>query len=230
LIVRAFGLDIPQSLADIVRPEAMALVVYDMQAGIVGQIANGGEIARRVLEVIESARAAGLRIIYTRHMSLPNEIAGISQLRTGMAWQHAARPEDVRPMFLRGSPAFELIPELAPRASEAVFDKITMSAFAGTPLDIALRDAGIIAFAIVGIALEVGIEPTVRHALDLGYIAVVVSDACGYRDEAAARRAFDGFAFTGGSFTTDAATLCELLQHHGRASNDASTRVRQVET
>ena len=212
MMERAFGLDIPRTLEDIARPGTMALLVYDMQAGIVEQLPNGGEIVRRVAELIEVAREAGLRIFYTRHLSLPTELAGVTALRTGMAWQRVARAVDVRPMFLRGSPGFELTSQLTPRASEAIFDKITMSAFEGTPLDIAFRDAGISAFAIAGIALEVGIEPTVRHALDLGYIPVVVSDACGYRDEAAARRAFDGFAFAGGSFTTDIATLRGALQ------------------
>ena len=47
---------------------------------------------------------------------------------------------------------------------EQLFDAITMSAFVGTPLDIALRDCGMVAVAIVGVALEVGIESTVRLA------------------------------------------------------------------
>jgi biuret amidohydrolase len=32
--------------------------------------------------------------------------------------------------------------------------------------------------AIVGAVLEFGIEPTVRHAADLGYISVLIQDAC----------------------------------------------------
>ncbi|MGA8622421.1 MAG: isochorismatase family protein [Candidatus Sulfotelmatobacter sp.] len=71
---------------------------------------------------------------------------------------------------MRDAPRFHLIPEMNPLPSEAIFDKITMSAFEGTPLDYALRDCGIDAFAIVGIAMEIGIEPTVRHGADLGYI------------------------------------------------------------
>jgi nicotinamidase-related amidase len=53
-------------------------------------------------------------------------------------------------------------------------------AFEGTPLNMALRDCGIDAFAIVGIAMEIGIEPTMRQGADLGYIPVVVKDACGF--------------------------------------------------
>lgn len=66
------------------------------------------------------------------------------------------------------------------------FDKIAMSAFEGTFLNIALRDCGINTFVIVGIATEIGIEPTVRHGADLSYIPVIVTDACGGGDEVAA--------------------------------------------
>ena len=129
-----------------------------------------------------------------------------------MAWQHLDDPEKVAPWFLRDSPGFALVADLQPLPSEVVFDKITMSAFEGTPLNIALRDCGIRAVAVVGIALEVGIEPTVRHAADLGYIPVVVTDACGGRDREAMDRSLAGLAFAGDALFTDIATLCPLLR------------------
>jgi nicotinamidase-related amidase len=82
---------------------------------------------------------------------------GTSQLRMVMACQRKNRVEEVLSPFLRDSPGFELVPELAPGASEAVFDRLSMSAFEGTPLEFALRDAQVTAFAIVGVATEVGI-------------------------------------------------------------------------
>ena len=36
-MLRAFGLDIPQSLHDVCDPKRLALIVYDMQVGIVNQ-------------------------------------------------------------------------------------------------------------------------------------------------------------------------------------------------
>jgi nicotinamidase-related amidase len=111
----------------------------------------------------------------------------------------------------RGSPGFELVPELAPRDSEAVFDRLTMSAFEGTPLDFALRDCQITAFAIVGVATEVGVEPTVRHGADRGFIPVVITDACGGGDPAAAKRSLEALAFTGDAILTDVATITGLL-------------------
>lgn len=74
------------------------------------------------------------------------------------------------------------MPELAPLEREAVSDKLAMSAFSGTFLDMAMRDLGLDCFAICGIAREIGIEPTVRHAADLGYVPIIVEDACGAGD------------------------------------------------
>jgi nicotinamidase-related amidase len=202
---------IPRTLEEACNPERTALLVYDMQAGIVPQIPTGREITAQVARVLAAARSGGYRVFYTRHMSLPNAVAGVSQLRTAMAWQGVDDPAKVKPAFLRDSPAWRLVPELAPTSDEAVFDKLAMSAFEGTPLDFALRDCGINSFVIVGIALEIGIEPTVRHATDLGYIPIVVRDACGHRDEAAAARAYDGFAFAGDAIVTDVATITRVM-------------------
>ena len=209
---RAFGLNIPQTLDDVCDPTRLALVVYDMQVGIVKQIENGQQITDRVLQVLDAARAARIRVIFTRHMSLPRELMGISQFRMAMAWQRVKSANEVKPWFLRDSPGFHLIPELNPRPSEAVFDKIAMSAFEGTPLDIALRDCGIDAFAIVGIAMEIGIEPTARHGADLGYIPVVVKDACGFGHRDAAARSIASLEFSGDSLLTNVETICAQFQ------------------
>ena len=101
--------------------------------------------------------------------------------------------------------------ELKPLPSEAIFDKITMSAFEGTPLQIALRDCGISAVAIVGIAMEVGIEPTARHTADLGLIPVIIADACGAGHADAAKRSLESLAFAGDTLITDTAAFCHLL-------------------
>ena len=210
-MLRAFGLNIRQTLEDVCDPASLALIVYDMQVGIVKQVANGAEITARVLQVLEACRAAGVRIIFTRHMSLPNELMGAFQLRTAMAWQRVKSPEEVKPWFLRDAPGFQLVPEMQPRASEAIFDKITMSAFEGTPLNLTLRDCGISAFAIAGIAMEIGIEPTARHGADLGYIPVVIKDACGFGHREAAERSIAGLEFAGDSLLTTIDTFCAQL-------------------
>jgi nicotinamidase-related amidase len=208
----AFGITVPRMLEDVCNPQEMALLVYDMQVGIVSQVKNGAEVVARVSEVLAVARAAKVRTFFTRHLSLPPELMGSFQYRMAMAWQRVDHPDRVKPWFLRGSPAFELVPELSPLPSEAVFDKITMSAFEGTFLTIALRDCGIRALAIVGVAIELGIEPTARQAADLGIIPIVVADACGSGHEEAAARSLTSLEFGGDAIITDVAAFRRLLQ------------------
>jgi len=153
---------------------------------------------------------------------LPPELMGAFQFRMAMAWQRVAEPSLVKPWFLRDSPAFGIVPDLAPLPSEAIFDKITMSAFEGTPLHVVLRDCGITAVAIVGIAMEVGIEPTVRHAIDLGLIPVVISDACGAGHPDAAQRSLESLTFEGSALITDVATFTDVIRRSaGAASRSA---------
>lgn len=183
-----------------------------MQVGVLGQLPDADAIVANVVAVLEAARAGGYPIFFMRHMFLPNRLKGTFALRMAMAWQRADTPEKLEEFLLRDSPEFALVHEMGPRADEAILDKTTMSAFEGTPLAASLRDLGLTAFAIVGVALEVGIEPTVRHATDLGLIPVIVSDACGGKDRVAMDRALAGFAFEGSSVLTDVATITKLLR------------------
>lgn len=202
----------PQTLEDICNPQRTALLVYDLQVGIISQIKNSDQVKARVLQVLQAARQAGLRILFCRHLSLPTELMGVSQIRMAMAWQKVDSPAQVKPWFLRDSPAFALIPEAIPLPSEAIFDKITMSAFEGTPLNIALRDCSITSLVIVGAATEVGIEPTVRHAADLGYIPIIVTDACGTGNEQAAQRSLESLNYAGDAVLTDTETICGVFR------------------
>ena len=205
------GLEIPQTLEEMCSPRKAALIVYDMQAGILSQLPDPSETVARVAQALDAARTAGMRVFFTRHLSLPKEVMGVMQMRTALAWQKTDAPDTVQPWFLRDSPGFQIIPELMPRPTEAVVDKITMSAFEGTFLNIALRDCGLTALIIAGVALEIGIEPTVRHAADLGYIPIVPADACGGRDEAARQRSLDALNFAGDAVLTDTDAICRAL-------------------
>jgi nicotinamidase-related amidase len=214
-VKQAFGIDIPRTLEDVCDPRRLALLVYDMQVGIASQVKGSDVILARVRQVLEAARAAGVRVFFTRHMSLPKELMGAFQYRMAMAWQRVDDPDKVTPWFLRDTPGFALVPELEPRSSEAIFDKLAMSAFEGTPLAFALRDCGITGIAIVGIAMEVGIEPTARHAADLGFIPVIIADACGAGHAEAAERSLASLAFAGDALITDSAAFCRLMRANG---------------
>ena len=84
------GLAIPTTLQDLCNPGRMALLVYDMQVGICNQIKTGSQIIARIRELLEVARATGMRVAFTRHLSLPKAWMGATQFRTAMAWQAPA--------------------------------------------------------------------------------------------------------------------------------------------
>jgi biuret amidohydrolase len=64
----AYGLSIPQTLEEVCNPQRVALLVYDMQIGILSQIKNADQITRQVLKVLKAARNAGVRVFFSRHL------------------------------------------------------------------------------------------------------------------------------------------------------------------
>ena len=104
----ALGLSIPQTLEEVCDPQRVALLVYDMQVGILSQIKNGDEVTRQVSKVLGAARAVGVRVFFSRHLSLPKELMGMFQFRMAMTWQHVNSPDQVNPWFLRDAPGFQI--------------------------------------------------------------------------------------------------------------------------
>jgi len=209
---RIYSINIAQTLEEVCDPQRVALLVYDMQVGILSQIKDPEKVTGQVVKVLSAARNAGVRVFFSRHLSLPKELMGMFQFRMAMAWQGVDSPDQVNPWFLRDAPGFQIVPELSPLPTEGVFDKLTMSAFEGTWLDFALRDCGINAFIIVGIATEIGIEPTARHGADLGYIPVLVTDACRAGNEEAAKRSIESLKFAGDTVLADSEEICAVLR------------------
>ena len=212
----SFGLSIPTQLEQLVDPSRTAVIIYDMQAGIISQIEEGGAVLKKCVNVVAAAREGGYRIFFMRHMSLPLRASGVGQLRRAMIWQRTEDPAKLVAPFLPGSGAWQIARELNPGADEVVIDKITMSAFTGTFLDIALRDARMESFIIAGIALEIGIEPTVRHGADLNYIPIVVRDACGSRTEELKNRSLQSLEETGEVISVTTAQITSLMARNGK--------------
>jgi len=213
-VQRAFGLDVPDSVAEMCRPAAAGVLVYDAQVGILPHVKDGDVLVGRIREIVDAARAADVPVFYVRHVSLPPTHLGVGALRTAMAWQRKDRAEDVTTAFPPDAPHTAIVDELAPVAGEPVFDKLGMSALVGTPLEAALRDRAITTLVLVGAVLEIGIEPTARHAADLGFLPVVVTDACGIVEPDAAQRSLDSLAY---SLMSYRATTAEIVVAFGAA-------------
>jgi len=80
--------------------DVLALLIYDMQIGIAGQIKTAETVIANVGRVLNAARDARVRVFFTRHMSLPLALMGAFQLRMAMAWQGVDEPSLVQPAFL----------------------------------------------------------------------------------------------------------------------------------
>ena len=81
---RAFGLDVPDTVAEMCRPGAAAVLVYDAQVGILPHVKDREALVGRIREVVDAARAADVPVFYVRHVSLPPTHLGVGGLRTAM--------------------------------------------------------------------------------------------------------------------------------------------------
>jgi nicotinamidase-related amidase len=63
---RAFGLDVPDTVAEMCRPAAAAVLVYDAQAGILPHVKDGDALVERIGRILDAARTAGVPVLYCR--------------------------------------------------------------------------------------------------------------------------------------------------------------------
>jgi nicotinamidase-related amidase len=131
---QAFGMTVPVTPSEMCHPSRAALLVYDAQVGILPAVQEREAVTDRMTAVLGAVRAAGMPVLYTRHVSLPPFLMGVGALRTAMAWQRVASADQVRQPFPPNGPQTQLVPELGPDGGEPVLDKLGMSAFVGTPL------------------------------------------------------------------------------------------------
>ena len=84
----------------------------------------------------------------------------------------------IHPAVVRGSHEAANVDELPVQPEDHVFCKPRFNPFVGTDLDLRLRFRKINTILFGGYSTNVGVESGVRHARDLGYDVVVVSDCC----------------------------------------------------
>lgn len=169
---------VPRSLAEVLDPGRTVLVIWDMQNGIGARAHAVDECVAKIRELADSARSARVPVIYSRHIAPPLELTPAAGLRSLMKRQNVTEPSDVKPFMQAGTQDVEIMPALAPRSGDTVIEKSTPSFFVGTPFELRLRARDIRTIVLAGVATEQGIEMTARHALTLGFFAVVVEDAC----------------------------------------------------
>lgn len=179
---------VPATLNEMVAPRTTALIMWDFQKGLAGRSPHVGRVKEAAERLLRAADAAGVLVVWSRHILPPLDLTVGPMLSFLMKKQRVDHPDKLKPFMQRGTEEAEFLDGLAPAPHHVVLEKSMPSLFVDTPLDLRLKARGITTLVLGGVATDIGIEFTARHAMACGYFSVVAEDATGaYTDEAQAR-------------------------------------------
>jgi nicotinamidase-related amidase len=141
--------------------------------GRLKNVAEANGCVPHMLEVLNAARGAGLRVFYALH----------HRYRPGdyETWKYVApiqRAAWNRKTFEYGTWGGELREGFEPKPGDVVAQEHWCSSgFANTDLDLQLKKHGIHRLIVIGLIAHTCVEATVRYAAELGYDVTVVKDA-----------------------------------------------------
>jgi len=152
-------------------PRATALILIDLQAGILAMPTQ----PRPAAEALSAAKALAARFREAGALVAP--------VRVSFAADYGDAPPHLvdQPMSAPpgGRPAnWDVLAEGVALPGDVVITKHQWGAFTGTELDLQLRRRGIKTVVIGGIATNIGVESTARHAWELSYNVVIAEDLC----------------------------------------------------
>jgi ureidoacrylate peracid hydrolase len=136
-------------------------------------VAEANGCVPHMLQVLDGARQAGLRVFYSLHR----------RYRPGdyETWKYVAPVQKAawtRKTFEFGTWGGEIRSEFAPHANDIVaLEHWCSSGFANTDLDLLLKRHGIEQLIVIGLIAHTCVEATVRFAAELGYQVTMVKDA-----------------------------------------------------
>ena len=175
-----------------VAADETAVIVVDMQNAYASQggyldlagfdIGGAGKVIEQTAKVVETARSAGLPIIYfqTGWDSAYVEAGGPGSPnwhKSNALKTMRARPELQGKLLARGGWDYELVEGLAPQPGDIRLHKPRYSGFFSSQLDSLLRARGVRNLVFVGIATNVCVESTLRDGFFLEYFGIMLEDA-----------------------------------------------------
>ena len=88
-------------------------------------------------------------------------------------------PQPDKPFFQKGTPGWELHPEVAKRPRDLLIEKTLPGSFTGTELEAWLRDRDVTTVTIAGYMTHMCCDTTARQAVHRGFTVEFLSDATG---------------------------------------------------
>jgi nicotinamidase-related amidase len=151
----------------------IALLVMDVQRGVVERVTGPSELLGRLAHAIEAARRAEVPVIFVRVAFRAGHPEVSARNRSFSALTSRAGTT-----FVEESEATQIHPGVAARADDPVVVKKRVSAFSGSDLEVLLRSLDITHLVLTGIATSGVVLSTVREAADKDYRLTVLSDGC----------------------------------------------------
>ena len=216
-------------------PDEVALLLIDFQkdfchpdgylAKVGGDLKPAQTAVKKVMPVLEAARDAGVMVFHTREGHRPSliDLSKYKKWRSCLAGAEIGMTSQTGSKFLvRGSPGWEIIPELAPIEGEEVFDGPGYDKFMHTDLEHCLRCAGIKYLIVAGLTTELCVSSTIRGATERGFECLLVTDGTAGSDEHLCSAHIKTMLVEGGIFGTvsDAIGVCAALKRVQMASGD----------
>jgi biuret amidohydrolase len=121
--------------------------------------------------VLAAARAAGILVVHVRLAFDPSYRLRTNRLPRFDPYEHNRA-------MLADSPEAQIVKALAPIEGEPVVDKGCVDPFVGTALREMLAAEGIDEVVLGGVATNLVVESTARHASDSGLQVTIVEDMC----------------------------------------------------
>jgi ureidoacrylate peracid hydrolase len=166
------------------EPGRTALLVVDMQrgfldAGAAMEVPEARAIVPTVAGLVAAFRHKGLPVAFSQFVYSPAAPLLVGDLHPEHRPAAPGAPTGFgRPSSscLEGDPSVEVVAELAPARGELVVRKHWYDAFAGTPLDGALRARGVRSLVVTGTMTDICVLATVIGAFNREYRVTVVED------------------------------------------------------
>jgi nicotinamidase-related amidase len=149
----------------------MALLIMDVQQGIVERFASDVGYLDRLATAIAAARGAGVAVTYVTVAFRPGYPEVSERNKTFSAIAGTGR-------FTDGDPGMRIPAVIAPAPGEVTLTKRRVSAFTGSDLEVLLRARAIHHLVLAGIATSGVVLSTLRQAADLDYQLTVLADGC----------------------------------------------------
>lgn len=153
-----------------ISPSSTALVLIDLQHGIVGMNVAprpSSEVVANSAKLAQAFRRAGAPVILVTVGNSGDGGDVLSPTTDAPPQTGAKRPDNWS----------TVVPEIGVQPSDLQIRKRQWGAFYGTDLDLQLRRRGIDTIVLAGISTNVGVESTAREAYERGYNQVFVEDA-----------------------------------------------------